>query len=332
MLSGQDGHGGVEDGVAAGLLVGIGDVDLAVGGDAKLGELAAGVAYLCRRESHAPATGQVGSEGQAASATSGVAHDGDARQVLHDRDKIVGRRETGTVAQHHHGLAVVHAAGIGGEVVVVGLGKVVVPGAGLVAEAAHHGLAGDEALDEGLDVGEIAAAVVAHVDDEPVAAGKVAQYGVEVAVAYLVFKAAIVHIAQVIAQDLVLDAAHVAVVEVEIVLVDDAAVVVHGILLPYPVARHVAARDEIGVPVFELLEHVAAQVEELAGAHARRQLGTIHVAHRVPVDVFVLKEGVMLVDDGPQGVEVALGVVGKLLLLVAGREQQEQAQGEQDDA
>ena len=40
----------------------------------------------------------------------------------------------------------------------------------------------------------------------------------------------------------------------------------------------------------------------------------------------------MLVDDGPQGVEVALGVVGKLLLLVAGREQQEQAQGEQDDA
>ena len=74
----EDVDGGVEDAVM--LVVAGVEVDAHVGRHAKLGELALGVHNRARRETHAPAVGQLAGKGQAAAAASGVANDRDLRQ------------------------------------------------------------------------------------------------------------------------------------------------------------------------------------------------------------------------------------------------------------
>ena len=159
-MEGEDGNGGVEDGVAGAVL--LVHVNAHVGGHAKLGESSLGVHHGARREAHAPAVGQFAGEGQSAAAARGVAHDGDVAQRLHDRDEVVSRAEGGAVGEHDDGLEVVDVVFGGLEVVGVGLTQVVMTLAGLVADVAGEGLAADETRDEFLDVGEQAAAVVAR--------------------------------------------------------------------------------------------------------------------------------------------------------------------------
>ncbi len=65
------------------------------------------------------------------------------------------------------------------------------------------------------------------------------------------------------------------------------------------------AGDEVGVAVAQLLEHIAADVEQLAVGHLVGHAGTVALVHLVPVHLLVVKEAVVLVHDGPQGFEVA---------------------------
>ena len=79
LCPGEEGEGGFEDGVAAGIAVGLGHVNLHVGRYAKLGELALCIGNHCCRETYRPAIGQLAGERQAASATRHIAHHGHLR-------------------------------------------------------------------------------------------------------------------------------------------------------------------------------------------------------------------------------------------------------------
>ena len=69
------------------------------------------------------------------------------------------------------------------------------------------------------------------------------------------------------------------------------------------VARHIEARNQVGVAVAERVEHGGTHTEEAVFAHQVVDLGTIHLAHRVPVDAFHIEEGVVLVYLVPKIVE-----------------------------
>ena len=209
------------------------------------------------------------------------------------------------------------------KVVVIGFGKIVVPSSILVLDGTGIGSLVDKPPHKSLDVSEIATAVVAHVNHQTVAGGDAVEYHIEVAVAYPVGEVAVVDVGKVVAQNLVLDSRGSTVVEMEVMLVDQALVVVDGILLPNPVPRHVEGGDEISVAVLQLLEHVAAQVKELSARDATMNLGAIALSHLLPVHILVGKEAVVLVEDGPQSVEVAVGVVLPLGLVVARGERQQ---------
>ena len=75
------------------------------------------------------------------------------------------------------------------------------------------------------------------------------------------------------------------------------------------------AGDEVGVAVAQLLEHVAADVEELTVGHLVGDEAAVALVHLVPVHLLVVKEAVVLVHDGPQGFEVTHLVALELVLL-----------------
>ena len=178
----------------------------------------------------------------------------------------------------------------------------------------------DEAPYQGLDIGEIATAITAHIDDESVTGAQISEHMVEVAVADGIGKAFVAHVAEVVVEDGIFDARRLAVVEVEVVLVDEAFVVVDGVLFPYPVARHVVRSDEVGVPVTQFLEHVTTQLKQLLRGHVLGEFGAVALPHLIPVDIFLLEEAIMLVHNGPQGVKVAPRIIVPLRLIVTGRE------------
>ena len=62
--------------------------------------------------------------------------------------------------------------------------------------------------------------------------------------------------------------------------------------------------------VAELVDHVAAHPEELLRAHSVSDQRSVAVMHLLPVHAFLLEETVMLVNGGPESLEVAFGVVG----------------------
>lgn len=97
-------EGCFEDGVFPLCAVGFRHVDFAAFGrvDAEFRQVAIGVVDGCCAEPDAPSVGQFGRERHAASASCGVAHDADVRQIFHDGNEIVGCAVCGTVAQHDH--------------------------------------------------------------------------------------------------------------------------------------------------------------------------------------------------------------------------------------
>ena len=72
--------------------------------------------------------------------------------------------------------------------------------------------------------------------------------------------------------------------------------------------------------VFQLVEHPRAHPEELLRGHIAPYLRRIPTVHFVPVHIFLLEKAVMLVEDLPELLEVALRIVGILLYVVASRE------------
>ena len=76
--------------------------------------------------------------------------------------------------------------------------------------------------------------------------------------------------------------------------------------------------------VAQLVEHLGADPEQLLTGYAGLDLRGIAVVDVVPVYPLLGEEAVVLVDDRPEGLEVALCRVGKLVDLVARGEEREQ--------
>ena len=176
-------------------------VDLDIGLNAKLGELSIGPSDRSCRESNAPSVGQFASEWQSTSTTGDVAHDGDVRQRLHDRDEIVGGAERAAVGKHHDGLVVVNPAMSRLKVVIIGLGELVVPLSSFVLNGAGVGSLVDESSYQCFDVGELATSIVSHIDNQAVACGKRGEHDIEVSVANVTSEVAIVHVGVIVVED-----------------------------------------------------------------------------------------------------------------------------------
>ena len=126
-------------------------------------------------------------------------------------------------------------------------------GSGFVRNRPGMNLLIDESSHQRFYIGEQTAAIVAHVDNQPVARRQCGKNHVEVALTYRYRKVAVIHISIVVFQNLILDATCAFVIEIQIVLVDDSFVVVHRIFLPNPVSRHIPRRNEVGVAIFQFL-------------------------------------------------------------------------------
>ena len=79
--------------------------------------------------------------------------------------------------------------------------------------------------------------------------------------------------------------------------------------------------------VAQFAEHLGEDLEELGAGHVIREAGTVAAAHLVPVEAYglalVVEEAVVLIDNLPEGVEVAFGGVVELLFLGTGGEQED---------
>ncbi len=192
----------------------------------------------------------------------------------------------------------------------------------LVAHVAHQSFLVGEAGGKLLGGCEQASAVVAQVDDERATGRQVEEDIVEVARTGLAGKRGAPHIADVVVEDAVAQAAGYLVVGAQ-VLVDQRVAIVAGIVLvEAPVARHVEGCVEVDVPVAQRGQHVAQHLEQLRVGHAAVHLAGVGRVHGVPVDAFLFEEAIVLVHYFPQGLEVALGVVVESLLGDTGRQQE----------
>ncbi len=303
-----------------------------VGSDAKLGVLHVGIVEDHRAVADRPPVGQLAVEGHARAAPCAVAHDGDARAMLHAVDEVVGGGEHGAVGEHHHGLLPAYAIGGGVEREAFGRGEVVAALARLVRHVAYVERQVGEVGSQRVGGGQLSAAVAAHVDDEAVARGQRVEHGAHIAVANAVGEGLAAHVANVVVEHNVLQARgyHVVVAQVE---AGDAVVVVLGVVLvEAPVASVVEGGAEVDVAVLQFGQHVAEHFEELGVGHLLVHLSGVARVHLVPVHAqllpFVVEEAVVLVHQPPQRLEVAaLGVVVVVLLHAGG----EQEGGEADE-
>ena len=86
----------------------------------------------------------------------------------------------------------------------------------------------------------------------------------------------------------------------QVVFQDQRAVEVGGIVFkPVPVAGHVEGRGEIDMAVFQLVEHLGQDAEQFLVGHLVVESGAIGGVYLVPVYVFIGKEAVSLVENGP---------------------------------
>ena len=187
---------------------------------------------------------------------------------------------------------------------------------------AYQGLFVYEAACQPFGGGQVAATVVADVDDEAATQGEVDQHVVQIAIAYGLGERPVAHIADVVVEDAITDACRYLVVGAHIASFQGVAVVLGIGLVPGPVASVVHGVGEVDVSVAQLAEHVGEHLEELCLRHLVAYAYLIFVIYVVPVEaVFVLlvvEEAVVLVQDVPQGLEVARRRVGALVGVDAG--------------
>jgi hypothetical protein len=65
-------------------------------------------------------------------------------------------------------------------------------------------------------------------------------------------------------------------------------------------------------------EHLRKYLEQLLAVHVIVYAYLIYIVYLVPIDIFVVEKAVVLIDDMPQGLEVACGCIGAFFLLYAG--------------
>ena len=170
------------------------------------------------------------------------------------------------------------------------------------------------------------AAIAADVDDEAVAARHVEHHLVEVGVAHALLERLVAQVADVVVEDGVVRAACDEIVGAEIAAQQGVAEVGGVVLLPAPVAPRVEGRVEVDMAVAELRNHLGHHLKLLALAHLRVHPHGIFFVYGIPVHAFLLEETVVLVQDPPQGFEIALRVVvvGVVVNTRRGGEQQEE--------
>jgi hypothetical protein len=74
--------------------------------------------------------------------------------------------------------------------------------------------------------------------------------------------------------------------------------------------------------VFQFCQHIAQYLEQMVVAQVIGDKRLKLCFYPIPVNMFVIKETIMLVDDAPQSLEVALGGVGIFLVAHTTGEQQ----------
>ena len=91
--------------------------------------------------------------------------------------------------------------------------------------------------------------------------------------------------------------------------------------MPGPVASVVVGGSQVDMSVAQFGQHVGEHLEELFAGHAAIHLCLVFLMHLIPVKsvgiVLVVQEAVVLVDDLPQSLYVALGRVVELFLVHA---------------
>ena len=94
-------------------------------------------------------------------------------------------------------------------------------------------------------------------------------------------------------------------------------------------------RREVDVAVAQFGQHVAQHLEELFLRHAVVDLRSVACVDLLPVEpidvLLVVEEAVVLVDDAPEGLEVALWRVVEFLFVDAGRRGEAHHQADQPD-
>ena len=266
------------------------------------------VVHGAGRETDGPPVGKFRGEGETGAASRAVAHDGDVLQLLHGVDKVVGGAVGASVCQHTDGLLPAHAARWL-QVDRIRFGEVAVPRTGLVADVAGQYLLVGKAGGNAVGVGQLAAGVVAYVDDEPFADGELLQHVAQVAVAHGIAEALVVDVADVVVERLVLQSRGDVVVLAEVDALNAVAEVLRVVLVPVPVTCHIEARVEIDVSVAQFGKHPVEHIEQVLVRHVVDDVAAVTFVHFVPVKpvllCLVVQEAVLLVDGVPQCLEVA---------------------------
>ena len=65
-------------------------------------------------------------------------------------------------------------------------------------------------------------------------------------------------------------------------------------------------------------KHIGEHLEQLLAVHIVVYTYLIGLVNLVPINIFVVEKAVVLIDDMPQGLEVACGCIGAFFLLYAG--------------
>ena len=212
-----------------------------VGVYAKLGRLLVGIVHGHSRETNGPAVGQRTGEGHARTAAGMVTDNLHHRQRLHVHRKLVGGTEHMAVGQQYHWL-VPSQVGRGFQIAGFHVREVAVSRARLVLNIAYEHFLVGESRRQLLYVSQVAAAILADVDDQPPAQGHVQQHLVDVAVADGRREALVAYVANVVIENLIVQSTGYLVVGTHVAAVERVAVVGGVVLVPGPVACEVVRR------------------------------------------------------------------------------------------
>ena len=195
--------------------------------------------------------------------------------------------------------------------------EVVVSLSRLVLHIAHEDLLVGETGRQFFCRLEISTTIVAYVDDERAARGKIEEHVIEIAIADAALERAVADISDVVVELAVADARSDAIVGTEIAVEERVGNIAGIVFMPRPVACHVERSIEIDMAVAQFAHHIGQHLEELALRHLCIYLPGIALVNLIPVDRLLREEAVVLVHNLPQCLEVALRVVGKLVFFYA---------------
>lgn len=210
-------------------------------------------------------------------------------------------------------MPVAHRVDIVGERFV----EIVMARTGFMDYVTGEGPRRDEAVDYRIHVCQFASAVVAHVDYHPLRTLEVRQDIIHVSGADRRRKRRIVHIAYVLRQQSVGDRPERPVIEIQIILLYDSRIVVLGIIAPpFTIIGGGKRCRQVRVAVTQFAEHFGAQIEKLLAGHGVAYTRAVTGIYLVPVHTLFLKETIVFVEYGPEGIEIPTRIIVVLLDVV----------------